>query len=63
MIGSLQDNMNEVNLVTVQRLEGKEKLVEKLQSQVYNQRWLKYEVIEKSVILVLNVLRIVKYVI
>jgi hypothetical protein len=50
MIESLQVNRNEINLITVQRLEGKEKLIQNLQSHISRlQRQLKYEVIEKSI--------------
>ncbi|XP_021942354.1 uncharacterized protein LOC110841264 isoform X2 [Zootermopsis nevadensis] len=44
MIQSLQDNMNEINHIAVQRLEGKEKLIQNLQSHISRlQIQLKYE--------------------
>lgn len=56
--------MKEINHIAVQRLEGKEKLIQNLQSHISRlQIQLKYEVIEKWVILVLTIPCITKYVI
>jgi hypothetical protein len=53
MIESLQDSVNEINLITVQMQEGKEKLIQNLQSHIIRlQRQLKFEVTEKFVTLI-----------
>lgn len=66
-VQALQDNMNEMNLnllTVVQRLEDKEKLIQNLQSQISKlQGQLESEVMKKSVIIILYISYVIKYII